>query len=554
MKKNKAVLCALNSKYIHTNLAVRYIKSFVDVHCQGAECVLVEDTVNGNIHDTAKKILSLSPDIAAFSCYIWNIEQILEMCERIKSQKPDTTIVLGGPEVSFNPEEYIEKSYVDYVVCGDGEKSVSALFDYISHGGAFPENLGICYSSHSKNIISAPYCEKNLGCIESPYTEEYLSAVSGRIAYMESTRGCPFSCAFCLSGADHGVRFFDDDFVKNAILKLWNSGAKTIKFIDRTFNANKTHAEMILSFILENYEKMPKVCFHFEISADILADSTIALLSSAPRGLFQIEAGLQSFNHHTLEAVSRKADTEKICENVKKIISFGNIHTHIDLIAGLPYEDFDSFRDSFNKAYALQAHTLQLGFLKLLHGSKLRTEADSHGFVFSENPPYEIISTKWLTVKDLGKLRDVEDANEKISNSGRFATSLAYVLEKSALSPFDLFLDFGKKESMPLDDYTSLVFEYFSNLKNIDKAVLRDKMCCDRLSSNKSGRLPKCLQIEDKKLADITYRLETNPDTAPKKGVKRLVCILYSENKVVYADYDGKTEKTILNFVEIANF
>lgn len=546
----KIVLCALNSKYIHTNLAVRYIKAYADAHSKNAECVIVEDTVNGNINETAEKILAYNPDAVAFSCYIWNISHMLTLCKLVKSAKSDIITILGGPEVSFGPSEYAALDYVDYIQCGDGEKSMTALFDALSDGSDIPKGFGIC----CKNIIEMPYCEKKLCDIESPYTEEYLSSVKGRIAYMESTRGCPFSCAFCLSGADKGVRYFDDEYVKNAIMTLWNSGAKTVKFIDRTFNANKEHCDMIIRFILDNHEKMPKVCFHFEIAADILADSTMELLSKAPKGLFQIEAGLQSFNHHTLEAVMRKTDTDKICENVRKLVSFGNIHTHIDLIAGLPYEDFASFKDSFNKAYSVGAHMLQLGFLKLLHGSRLRNEAENHGFEYSSEAPYEIISTNWVTAEEMDKLRQVEDANEKIANSGRFRRSLEYVLNASGMTPFDLFYGFGKKESMPLDDYTSLVFEYFSSLDGVDKAVLRDRMCEDRLVTNKSGKLPKCLQIKDKMLARFTYQLEMNPETAPLKGVKRAVCILYSENKVLYVDYAENKEEYELNYMKLGDF
>jgi len=546
----KIVLCALNSKYIHTNLAVRYIKAYADAHSKNAECVIAEDTVNGNINETAEKILAYNPDAVAFSCYIWNISHILTLCKLVKSENHDITVILGGPEVSFNPSQYAALDYVDYVQCGDGEKSMTALFDALADGSDIPKGFGICY----KNVIEKPYCEKNLCDIESPYTEEYLSSVKGRIAYMESTRGCPFSCAFCLSGADKGVRYFDDEYVKNAIMTLWNSGAKTVKLIDRTFNANKAHCDMIIKFILDNHEKMPKVCFHFEIAADILADSTMELLSKAPKGLFQIEAGLQSFNHHTLEAVMRKTDTDKICENVKKLVSFGNIHTHIDLIAGLPYEDFTSFKESFNKAYSVGAHMLQLGFLKLLHGSRLRNEVENHGFVYSVEAPYEIISTNWITADEMNKLRQVEDANEKIANSGRFRRSLEYVFSVSGMTPFDLFLGFGKKESMPLDDYTALVFDYFSSFDGVDKAVLRDRMCEDRLAENKSGKLPKCLQIKDKMLAKITYQLEINPETAPIKGVKRGVCILYSENKVLYVDYIGDSDEYKMNYVRLDGF
>ena len=540
----KAVLCALNSKYVHTSLALRYIKAYADKHCKNVKCSVAEETINSNLNQTAKKILEGKPDIAAFSCYIWNIEQVLEICTALKKESPQTVIVLGGPEVSFNPKDYLKNPDIDYVQCGDGEKPITVLFDCIATGENIPEGLGICYKYGDEIVVSPPYCEKDLDCIESPYTDEYISEINGRIAYMESSRGCPFSCAFCLSGADGGVRFFSDESTENAILKLWQSGAKTIKFIDRTFNAETSHADRIISFILENRINMPeKVCFHFEVAADILRDSTMNLLKTAPAGLFQIEAGLQSFNHHTLEKVSRKTDTDKICENVKRIISFGNIHTHIDLIAGLPYEDFESFRDSFNKAYSVGASMLQLGFLKLLHGSRLRNQAEDYGYVYSNKAPYEIISTKWVSSEEMNLLKEVEDANEKMSNSGRFERTLEYVFSVCGKTPFDLFLGFGKKKPMPLDEYTALVYEYFSSLNGVDRAKLRDFMCCDRLSTNTSGKLPECLKIQDKLLAKITHQLETCPETAPKTGDKRAVCILYSQNKVVFADYNKNTLK-----------
>lgn len=540
-KKKKVLLCALNSKYIHTNLAVRYIKAYADKNSTACEFSILEETVNTGVEKVFEDILKTSADIIGFSCYIWNIGYVKELCRRVKEVCPKTVIFLGGPEVSFNPQDYIKLQYIDYVQCGDGERAISILADCIAGDSSIPENYGICYSNCGNAVLSKPYIEKDLTKLESPYTEEYLWAVKGKISYIESTRGCPFSCAFCLSGQDKGVRYFDEDYVKRAIIKLWMSGAKTIKFVDRTFNANAEHANKIISFILEQYEKMEnKVCFHFEIAADILKESTLSLLEKAPAGLFQIEAGLQSFNEMTLSSVMRKTDTDKVCENVKRLIKAGNIHTHIDLIAGLPHEDINSFKESFNRAYSVGANMLQLGFLKLLYGSRLREQTVENEMTFSHDAPYEVKSTGWLSEKDLDTLKNVEDPCEKISNSGRFKCSLAYVLEKCGKTPFDLFLGFGRKEPMPLDEYTALVFENFSALPCVDKAVLRDKMCRDRLITNTSGKLPDCLKIPDKNLAKITYLLESDPETAPGKNVKRAVCILYTENKVIYADYKGK--------------
>lgn len=557
MRNNKkAVLCALNAKYVHTALSVRYIKAYADKYCTKVSCEIVEETVNTNSSLIAQTILSQNPDIVAFSCYIWNINNVIEICKIIKMQSPDTSIILGGPEVSYNPHDYLENDYVDYVQCGEGERPMSVLLDCIASDYDIPADIGVCYKKDGEIICSAPYCEKNLSDIESPYTDEYVRAVKGRIAYIETTRGCPFSCAFCLSGAQRGVRYFEEEYVKESIIKLWKSGAHTVKFIDRTFNINEHHANGIISFILDNKDKMPDdVCFHFEIAADILAQSTIELLTSAPAGLFQIEAGLQSFNHETLEAVCRKTDNQKVCENVKKITQSGNIHIHIDLIAGLPYENLESFKDSFNKAYLVGADMLQLGFLKLLYGSRLRAQAQEYGFEYSDKAPYEIISTNWLSASEMLVIKDAEDANEKISNSGRFKNTLEYVLEVSGKAPFDLFCEFGKKASMPLDEYTRLVFEYFGGVQGVEKARLRDLMCIDRLRTNRSGKLPECLKIKDASLAKVTAKLQSNPKTKLQSGVKRAVCILYTENKAVYVDYqeddNRRSNEYKLNYVDI---
>lgn len=553
--RKKAILCALNAKYVHTALSVRYIKAYAEKHCQNVNCTILEETINTKSSVVSDMILKLKPDIVAFSCYIWNINNVIEICARIKEQSPKIIIILGGPEVTYNAEYYLNNTHIDYVQCGEGERPMSVLLDCIALSEAIPDDIGVCYKKDEKIHISVPYCEKNLSLIESPYTDEYTETVKGRIAYIETTRGCPFSCTFCLSGGQKGVRCFDDKYVKESIIKLWKSGAHTIKFIDRTFNANKNHANSIISFILENKESMPQnVCFHFEVAADILSDSTMELLLSAPDGLFQIEAGLQSFNHETLEAVSRKTDNDKVCRNVKALAERGNMHIHIDLIAGLPYENLESFKDSFNRAYSVGAHMLQLGFLKLLYGSTLRDQAESFGFEYSNIAPYEIMSTNWLSREDMLVIKDAEDANEKISNSGRFKDTLKYILEVSGKTPFDLFCGFGKKHSMPLDEYTQLVFEYFSGLPGVNKARLRDIMCCDRLRTNRSGKLPECFKIKDRLLAKVISKLQNKPETKSKSGTKRAVCILYTENMAVYVDYDEKKANNAeykLNYVNL---
>lgn len=545
----KAIFCGINSKYIHTNLAIRYLYAYASKHTAGLDLEIFEDTVNSPVEGVADAILSKKGDILLFSVYIWNVEYVKNLCRIIRSKNPDIIICLGGPEVSYNSEPYLLSCLADYVQRGEGERATAYLLTALAEGTPLPNDMGICYAKGDTLVLPEPYFEKDLNVLESPYTEEYLSAVKGRLAYFEASRGCPFSCGFCLSGGQGEVRTFDMDYVKKGLLALWDSGAKTVKFVDRTFNAYRNRADEIISFIIDNAADKPKICFHFEIAADILAESTLKLLSKAPEGLFQIEAGLQSFNPHTLSAVSRTNSTDKVCARVRDILSFDNIHTHIDLIAGLPHEDFASFRDSFNLAYDLGAHMLQLGFLKLLHGSKLRENHTDYGIEFENNAPYTVVRTSCLSEGDISKLYDVEDANEKICNSHRFEESFAYVLEVTDMTPFDLLLGFGKKDSMPLDDYTDLLFEYFSSLDGVDKATLRDKMCIDRLRTNNTGILPPSLRVFDNKLKDIAKTLESAncPD-----GAKRAVCILYTMGKAVYADYTkGDEPPYTLHFADI---
>ncbi len=530
----KAVLCSINSKYIHTNLAVRYIAAYGVKYAPEVEWEISEDTVNTPVEDVCGKLLSTSADVLLFSVYIWNVNYIKDLCRLIRQRAPHIVICMGGPEVSHNAEFYLDSGLADFVQRGEGERPTAELLKSIANKTPVPEGFGICYTDGDSIVVSEPYFEPFLDDLESPYTQEYLSAIKGRLAYFESSRGCPFSCAFCLSGAHKGVRNFNMEYVKASLLSLWDSGAKTVKFVDRTFNADYRRADEIISFILEHSPHKPKTCFHFEIAADILADSTLKLLSGAPEGLFQVEAGLQSFNPQTLDAVTRKNDTQKVCDNVSKILTCKNVHTHIDLIAGLPHEDFASFRNSFNLAFELGADMLQLGFLKLLHGSVLRQKHKEFGIVFEPDAPYTVIRTDCLNEVEIKKLYDVEDANEKIYNSHRFESSLDYVLKVSKETPFDLFLGFGKQPTMSLDAYTDKLFEYFATRQGVDKRVLRDKMCIDRLSTNNTGILPPSLRIFDDKLGEIARRLDAIPR---QEGAKRVVCILYSQNKAVYADY-----------------
>ena len=550
MRSFSAALCALNAKYVHSSLAPWCLLAGVRAFAPDIDAHVVEGTVNEPPETVLERIASGAPDVVTFSCYLWNIRQTLALAEQLKYRLPGVCIVLGGPEVSYCAETVLnENPAVDFVLSGEGETSVPALLSCLAQGKApcAEEVPGLCTRQHI-----APPCVLS-GEVPSPYTPEYFKALNGRIAYLETSRGCPFTCAFCLSGRCGTPRYFDLKGVYENILALANSGAQTVKLIDRTFNANPRHANAILRFLLSHYGKeIPAgVCFHFEIAGDILTEETMELLAQMPAGAVQLEIGMQSFCEKTLEAVRRKTNTEKLKANIRRLAAMGNMHIHIDLIAGLPYEDVQTFAESFNTAYALGADMLQMGFLKLLHGAAMREEPQNFPCEFRSEPPYEVISTPWLTAEELEMLHGVEDVLERMVNSGRFQRTADYLMERTGLTPFALFQAIGKaaheagvaSHGVALDEYTAFLLDTAPRLwENVTREALRDVMVCDRLESNATGRLPLCLHIADPALGQTVKRLAAlNP---PRPGVRRGVAILYTERQAVYVDYENKNPKT----------
>ncbi len=546
----KALFCTLNSKYIHSSLAPWCL--FTSCRAEGVECEtkVIEGTVNEDINAVYERIKSENADFIAFSCYIWNIKKTLRLCAMLKRE--GVTIALGGPEVSWCQEKIlIENSFVDYVISGEGEKTVPALIKALCKEEK-PIVKGISFRDGNRFIISDGE-ETDFANTVSPYCEEYFSSLSGRIAYIESSRGCPFGCAFCLSGRCGKVRFLPVDRVKNEMLLLASRGAKTIKFVDRTFNCNSRRAAEIFTFIKEEYGKdIPKgVCFHFEIAADIITEELFDIIAQLPKGAVQFEVGIQSFNENTLRKIKRKTDVDIVEANVRRLLSFGNCHVHIDLIAGLPEEDYESFREGFDRAYKIGANMLQLGFLKILYGSPMGDNKEKYPCDYSPEPPYEVISTPYISEEELKLLHICENELERLYNSSRFSRTLRYVT--NFMSPFDLFLGFGEflsakgeKGSIPLDTYTCFAYEYFSLIRGVDKIRLRDFMLLDRLSTNNSDILPACLKVKDERLKKL--KLQLNETVPLKKGAVRSVGILYSEDKVVYCDYSEEKDPVSLQW------
>lgn len=537
----KVIICTLNSKYIHSSLAPWCLLTACRAYCrQSNDLKVIEGTVNGRAEEFLNRILKEKPDVLAFSVYIWNKVKTLALCEKIRQMKPDTAIILGGPEAAYSQSELLTScAFVDFILSGEGEIILPKLLDCLSQGLS-PDSLeGVSFKKSGKLTIKKEAIGKSFD-YPTPYCEEYLDSLKGRIAYLETSRGCPFSCAYCLSGRCGKVKFKSLTQAKKEILLLASSGTKTVKFVDRTFNCDNDRAVEILRFINENYGKSIPcgVCFHFEISADILKDSFIEEVSRTEKGLFQFEIGIQSTNEATLKAIGRRSDKARLSENIRRLVSLRSCHIHTDLIAGLPHETPESFISGFNESYRLGADMLQLGFLKLLHGSPLRENREAFPCRFSPEPPYEVISTPTLSEADLKLLHTAEKELDRLHNSGRFRQTLNYALESTKLTPFELFCFIGKAlpdSSLPLDACTDMLFAALCRLEGVSAEALRDKLLYDRIATNSSGILPKSLYAADKRLKRVKHLLAL--EFPLKKGTSRNVGILYTEKRVIFCDY-----------------
>ncbi len=529
----KVIIACLSSKYVHASLSPWCLLAGVRKFSKSAHVASVmESTINSDMKAFAEKIAGEKPDVVAFSCYIWNIEKTLEVCRIIK-ETHGCKIILGGPEVAYRPKDVLKKyRFADFVLSGEGEWAFPAFLD--GADGDLSLIAGLTYRKKGE-IITNPEMEYT-DTPPSPYSEEFFENLSGRITYIETARGCPYRCAFCLSGRCSPLRFFDMERVKKDIIRLANSGTQTIKFVDRTFNAKAERANEILLFIKKNYGKeIPQgVCFHFEIAGDILQESTFEILADMPYGAVQLEIGMQSFNEETLKIINRKTNTKKLTENIEKLVKSGNMHIHVDLIAGLTGEDYESFKSSFNTAYSLRAHMLQLGFLKLLYGADMRENSDEYPCTFNDSPPYEVTSTPWLSAEELHTLKGCEDAVDRLYNSGRFLLTLDYLTGKADLEPFEVFNSFGNAVNgcgMRLSEYAEKLYDFFRD--KCDSRILREKILCDLLCCSSSVQIPDALKIKDPLYKKAKKYLLENVN----KNLK--IAILYSENKIFAVNQNG---------------
>lgn len=538
--QQKAAIVGFNSQYIHSSLAPWCLLAGVRTYATGAvEAQVVEGTINETDDALLARLLAVQADVICFCCYIWNISAVLRVGERLKREQPHRRIVLGGPEVAYRADELLRYPWVDCVIAGEGERPLAQLLDAYAAGNT-PEGVaGACYRTETGVHLAEPYCPADIP--PSPYVPEYFEALHGRIAYLETSRGCPFSCAFCLSGRCGTVRFFPEERACEELILLANSGTSTVKLVDRTFNADRKRALRLFRFIVDNYgTRIPKgVCFHFEIAGDLLDEETLTVLCEAPAGLFQLEIGLQSFHAETLAAVCRRTDVERLTANIRHLLACNTATVHLDLIAGLPQEDLGTCLQSFRTAFSLRPHQLQLGFLKRLHGSPLAERDECETGVFSPDPPYEVHSTPWLSAQDLATLHTIEKALDRVYNRARFWNTLTYLTDTVGWDIVDILHTIGERledTTLSLDALTVLLWDTFSACPEVDVDALRDAMVCDRLAVNPAGVLPVCLDNAPEGRRRLKRLLDADKRTRRPSAVRRGTGVL-SDGTLVYADH-----------------
>lgn len=433
----KILLCAINAKYIHSNLAVYSLKASAGEYAEQIE--IAEFTINNASDSILQEIYKRKPDVLMFSCYIWNIAMVEDIVREYHKLCKDIPIWLGGPEVSFEVETFLKvHPQITGIMMGEGEKTLYELCESFAGKRPLSDILGIAYREDGDIHIHAWRDVTDMSTL--PFSYNKMEDFSNRIIYYESSRGCPFSCSYCLSSVDKKLRFRAIEKVKEELQFFIDQKVPQIKFVDRTFNCNHTHAMEIWRYIHEHDNGVTN--FHFEVSADLLNEEELELISQMRKGLIQLEVGVQSTNEVTIQEIKRTMRLNRLKEVVEMIKGFGNVHQHLDLIAGLPYEDYDTFGQSFDEIYRLQPNQLQLGFLKVLKGSYMYEHASEYEIVYHDTPPYEVMATKWLSYEDVIKIKRVEEMLEVYYNSGQYEMAMR-LLGLHFKSPFAMFQRLG---------------------------------------------------------------------------------------------------------------
>ena len=495
----KVLITAVDSKFIHSNLAVRYLKSFT--RDMDYESKIKEFTINDREGRILEEIIKEKPDIVAFSTYIWNVELISRVANLIKRVDSNIEILYGGPEVSFDSRSFLKNNVGEYVIEGEGEKTYRDFILYKLGKIKLEDVRGLHYKINDIVYSNEKRPLMSMDEIVFPYEEN--EDLTNKIVYYEASRGCPFNCKYCLSSTSHGVRFLDIDRVLKDLMYFINKEVRLVKFVDRTFNCNSKFAMAIWDFLINQDTNTQ---FHFEISADILKPQEIELLSKAPKGRFRFEVGVQTTNDEVLRNINRFVNFSDIKEKVLEIEALRNIDQHLDLIAGLPGEDYESFKKSFNDMYEIKPEEIQLGFLKLLKGSSMREDAEKYGMEYSPYPPYEILKTDKISYEELLKLKKVEEMVDKYYNSQKFNHIIRYFERKFEL-PFDFYYSLGMffedkgyfSKNIGNAEYYKVFLDYSESVLQENNKHLKEIIRFNYLIFNKKRGLPEFLRSDMEK-------------------------------------------------------
>lgn len=593
------LLTAINAKYIHSNLAVYSLKAAAGVYAKQVE--LAEYTINHQEEEIFRSVCQKKPDLLFLSCYIWNRCEVLALAENIHKVLPDTVIWAGGPEVSYDAELFLQENPAfSGVMIGEGEQTFpKVLACYVDGSGTLDEIPGIAYrwstedKKCSRERVDAcrENCEdqknheaENRGIRvtalqqptrtldDLPFVYGDLEKFENRIIYYETSRGCPFSCSYCLSSIDKKVRFRSLDFVFAELGFFLEHRVKQVKFVDRTFNCSHAHAMAIWKFIQEHDNGVTN--FHFEIAADLLNEEELELLAKMRPGLVQLEIGVQTVNEQSLEAIHRTAKFEKITERVNRVAEAANIHQHLDLIAGLPYEDFESFQHSFNEVYSLRPQELQLGFLKVLRGSEMHRRAEEYGIIYRSRPPYEVLATRWISCDELLRLKEVEEMLEVYYNSQQFRNTMEALVsnycqgtgKNNAFALYEALADYYKQNGLEGKSYSRM--QRFDILRSFIREAIREGriagekvpgVCAEEVLAGRQERIEKYYD----ELLTLDLYLRENAKSRPAWAAdlaeyQKAVVLFYQqeeqERRYLQAGYEGMNWKQMMRMTHLECF
>ncbi|HHX69104.1 MAG: DUF4080 domain-containing protein [Miniphocaeibacter sp.] len=559
----KILLTSLNTKYIHSNIAIQYLKSTVKDYY---EVDTKDFTINQNIDDIIYEIMKNDYDIIGFSTYIWNVEETLKICRKIKKIKEDIIIILGGPEVSYNGEELLkENTSLNYIISGEGEFVFLKLLNYIKGkentlpNGIVERNNNNIQGNTNYQVID------DLSISEFEYTDDYIK--DKKIIYYETSRGCPYNCEFCLSSSTKKVRYFDLERCKKDIKRFIDLEVPLVKFIDRTFNYDKNRALELMKFIKENDKGI--TTFHLEIHPTLIDGDYLDLFKNLRKDLFQFEIGVQSTNVKTCKAIKRVGEFEQIKKVCKEIISYNNIHLHLDLITGLPFEDYESLKKSFNDILSIRPDKLQLGFLKVLKGSPLWYKSKEYEIVYDDDPPFEVIYTKWISYKEIQKIKLIETLVDKYYNEKYFINTFEFLVKNFYKTDFDFFNDFSNY--WKINDYyfknhsrnnLYVIFKKFIEYKDFKfKNILKELLIHDYIITNK--KIPYFLDaviiennlkhelLKDREILNIIgeYAL----DITTKKLVKNIFILKFNYDIIDVMENNNYYEKKCIVLYDNTN-